>query len=719
MMDHPNIARVFEVGTTESGRPYFVMELVRGIPITQYCDEHHLTPRERLELFVPVCHAIQHAHQKGIIHRDIKPSNVLVAEYDDRPVPKIIDFGVAKAIQQRLTERTMFTQFGQVVGTIDYMSPEQAKLNELDIDTRSDIYSLGVLLYELLTGDTPFDRQRLRSAAFDELLRIIREEEPPRPSTRLSSSHSLPSIAANRHTEPKKLSTLVRGELDWIVMKALEKDRTRRYETANGFANDIQRYLNDEPVVACPPSAAYRFRKFARRNRGPLAVGVFLALATIIAGSFALIAHRRSLREREARLELRQAEFDRREMEVKAEQAERERRQHEQARLESERRAQELEVAEQEARFNAWVEEAQRLGAGVYPNFPRAEALLTKTIDQRPDEARLYTYRGSVRYELGKCEDAIVDLERSLKLQPQGNVAAHWLVAMAARQLGQDDKAQQHESLAREQDPDSKESLVSQALAFPYDERGIELMTQAIERDPFDPLLYFYRGRIAYNLTVRKTAKRHYDLAVSDLEKALRGRPEDARVSEILGLCLVQFCEPFADSPKAAYGRAKELLDNWLAREPNNAATLAILADWHTRNSPLQAVVETCEKGEQLDPKKPEFLLFHGWGYRLHGQYKKAVDCFTLAIEMEPEPYKHVYPMGRVDLHAGRAQALVLLGDQQAARKDLENGARWNSKERWTFYDWNELIRCWLMIGDYDQVVRWCDEWLRVAQNVQ
>ncbi len=199
-----------------AGRPYFVMELVKGVPITQYCDEHHLTPRQRLELFVPVCQAIQHAHQKGIIHRDIKPSNILVAEYDQQPVPKIIDFGVAKAIGQRLTEKTMFTEFGQVVGTIEYMSPEQAKLNQLDIDTRTDIYSLGVLLYELLSGETPFDQQRLRSAAFDEVLRIIREEEPPRPSTRLSSSHSLPSIAASRHTEPRQLASQLRGELDWI-----------------------------------------------------------------------------------------------------------------------------------------------------------------------------------------------------------------------------------------------------------------------------------------------------------------------------------------------------------------------------------------------------------------------------------------------------------------------------------------------------------------------
>src|SRR5437870_4937768 len=284
MMDHVNIARVLDAGATESGRPYFVMELVHGVPITKYCDDNHLTPLARLELFVPVCQAIQHAHQKGIIHRDIKPSNVLVTLYDGKPVPKVIDFGVAKATEQKLTERTLFTQYGTMVGTLEYMSPEQAEMSALGVDTRSDIYSLGVLLYELLTGSTPLDRKRVREAAYGEILRMIKEEEPPKPSTRLSdSSETLASISAQRHMEPAKLSKLVRGELDWIVMKALEKDRNRRYETASGFAADVQRYLHDEPVLACPPSFWYRFRKLARRNKRAFVTGSAAALVVVLA----------------------------------------------------------------------------------------------------------------------------------------------------------------------------------------------------------------------------------------------------------------------------------------------------------------------------------------------------------------------------------------------------------------------------------------------------
>jgi serine/threonine protein kinase/tetratricopeptide (TPR) repeat protein len=286
LMDHPNIAKVFDAGVTDTGRPYFVMELVKGVSIIKYCDQHKLSPRARLELFVQVCQAVQHAHTKGIIHRDLKPSNVLVALYDGQAVPKVIDFGVAKATGQKLTEHTMFTGFGDVIGTLEYMSPEQAEMNQLDVDTRSDIYSLGVLLYELLTGSTPLENKRIRQVALMEALRFVREEEPPKPSTRLSTAEQLSSIAANRGLEPKKLGGLVRGELDWIVMRALEKDRTRRYETANGMARDIERYLNDEPVQACPPSAKYRFRKFARRNKAVLTtgaiIGVVLVMGTLI-----------------------------------------------------------------------------------------------------------------------------------------------------------------------------------------------------------------------------------------------------------------------------------------------------------------------------------------------------------------------------------------------------------------------------------------------------
>jgi serine/threonine protein kinase len=321
LMDHPNIAKVLDAGSTDSGRPYFVMELVKGVPITKYCDEHRLTPKERLELFIPVCQAIQHAHQKGIIHRDVKPSNILIALYDGRPVPKVIDFGVAKAAGQQLTDKTLMTGFGSVVGTLEYMSPEQAELNQLDIDTRSDIYSLGVVLYELLTGGTPLDRKRLKQAAFAEILRVIREEEPPKPSTRLSqSTDSLPSVSAQRHMEPAKLTKLVRGELDWIVMKALEKDRNRRYETANSFAMDIRRHLAEEQVLAAPPSASYRLRKFARKHRAALATVAAIVLALLAGLGASLWQMQRANHERDAKAAALAAEQQAREDETKARQ---------------------------------------------------------------------------------------------------------------------------------------------------------------------------------------------------------------------------------------------------------------------------------------------------------------------------------------------------------------------------------------------------------------
>jgi serine/threonine protein kinase/tetratricopeptide (TPR) repeat protein len=285
LMDHPNIARVLDGGETGSGRPFFVMELVKGVPVTEYCDQNQMPVRERLQLFLHVCQAVQHAHQKGIIHRDIKPSNVLVMSHDGTPLVKVIDFGVAKAVGQKLTDKTLYTQFTQLVGTPLYMSPEQAGESGLDVDTRSDIYSLGVLLYELLTGTTPFNKERLKDADYDEIRRIIREEEPPKPSTRISTlGQAATTVSTQRKSDPKRLSQLFRGELDWIVMKCLEKDRNRRYETANGFAMDVQRYLADEPVLACPPSAWYRLRKLVRRNKGKVTAAAAM-LALVLAGT--------------------------------------------------------------------------------------------------------------------------------------------------------------------------------------------------------------------------------------------------------------------------------------------------------------------------------------------------------------------------------------------------------------------------------------------------
>jgi eukaryotic-like serine/threonine-protein kinase len=284
MMDHPNIARVIDAGATETGRPYFVMELVRGVKVTEYCDRNNLDTRQRLDLFIQICHAIQHAHQKGIIHRDVKPSNILVTLHDGVPVPKVIDFGIAKATEFRLTDKTLFTAYEQIIGTPAYMSPEQAEMSGLDVDTRSDIYSLGVLLYELLTSRTPFDPKKLLQHGLDGMRRTLREQEPQRPSTMVTTlQHTeLTATAEHRHAEPPKLISLLRGDLDWIVMKALEKDRRRRYETANGLAMDIKRFLSSEPVIARPPTRLYRLQKLVRRNKVVFAAGLAVATALFI-----------------------------------------------------------------------------------------------------------------------------------------------------------------------------------------------------------------------------------------------------------------------------------------------------------------------------------------------------------------------------------------------------------------------------------------------------
>jgi serine/threonine protein kinase len=311
LMDHPNIARVLDAGATDTGRPYFVMELVRGVKLTTYCDQNQLDTPQRLHLFIQVCHAIQHAHQKGIIHRDIKPSNVLVTMLDGAPMPVVIDFGIAKAIEGPLTDQTMFTAYDQFIGTPAYMSPEQAEFSRMDVDTRSDIYSLGVLLYELLTGRTPFDPNALMQSGFDEMRRTLREREPLRPSTVVTSlrGDDLTKTAQCRHAEPVRLVSQLRGDLDWIVMKALEKDRNRRYQTANALAMDVQRYLNNEPILARPPTRLYRLQKLIRRNKVAFAAGaaVAVALAAGLTVSIWLLLRERQLRQRAVAAEREQA----------------------------------------------------------------------------------------------------------------------------------------------------------------------------------------------------------------------------------------------------------------------------------------------------------------------------------------------------------------------------------------------------------------------------
>ena len=542
VMEHPNIAKVLDAGTTESGRPYFVMELVRGIPITQYCDENSLPIRERLALFATVCQAIQHAHTKGIIHRDIKPTNVLVTRQDEQAVVKVIDFGIAKAMGQQLTDKSLFTEFAQIIGTPLYMSPEQAELSSVDIDTRSDIYSLGVMLYELLTGFTPVNKEKLKQAAFDEIRRIIREEDPPKPSTRISTAEAGSSIAAQRHTEPAKLARQVRGELDWIVMKALEKDRSRRYETASAFAKDIEHYLNDEPVLACPPSSWYRLRKLAWRNKrifAAVSAATLLLLVTVV-----------TLAASNARIRSEQANTKREK--VRAEKAQ--------------------QLAEQRA--NEIRQGLSRLTAanalldrGRHYAFERAwddaHEAFSQAIDLHPGHVAARTERADLYTRLGLWDLAAADYAREMERQPDTTI--RWFQhALLRRAIGDEEGCRRINRLMRERFAGTlevsfaEETVRSSMLVADPAADLPQLIELAKEGAPTRST------SIPYVLGIAHYRAGQYDQALEWLEKALAVQPQWS-ISQLSYPVMAMAHHRLGHEAEArqALEQAASLLDQW------------------------------------------------------------------------------------------------------------------------------------------------------------
>jgi tetratricopeptide (TPR) repeat protein/serine/threonine protein kinase len=617
MMDHPNIAKVLDAGTTDGGRPFFVMELVKGTPITRYCDEHKLTPRQRLELFVPVCQAIQHAHQKGIIHRDIKPSNVLVALYDDRPVPKVIDFGLAKAAGQTLTDKTLMTGFGALVGTPEYMSPEQASLNNLDIDTRSDVYSLGVLLYELLTGTTPVDKKSLGKAAVLEVLRIVREVEAPRPSAKLSSIDTLPSVAANRGTEAAKLSRLMKGELDWLVMKALEKDRTRRYDTPNGLARDVQRFLADEVIEARPPSVGYRLKKFVRRHKGQfLAASLVLLALALGGGGFLYVKKELDARQAQRIRDVNEA--------MNAAMTLREQRQLDRAREEAQRALVLVESGPAEAELQ---DQARSLKA---------------ELDKENDDSKLAEHHRQQAMDLGRAgrtDEAIAQGRKSVELDPR-NAEAHVMLGALLHAKGQVDETIACWRKAIELDP--KNAKTHDNLGVLLHGKGeldeaIACYKKAIELDP--KLVNAHA-----NLAAALNAKGQVDEAIACCKKAIELDPNSANAHNNLGAAL---------NSKGQLDEAITYFKKAIAIDPNLAKAHLGLGSSLARKGQWDVAITYLERAIALDPKNAAAHDTLGAALHEKGQVDEAITCFKKAIALDPKYANAHYGLG-LALHGKR-----------------------------------------------------------------
>jgi tetratricopeptide (TPR) repeat protein len=614
------------------------MDLVRGVPITKYCDDNRLTPRQRLELFLPVCEAVQHAHQKGVIHRDLKPSNVLVALYDGQPVPKVIDFGVAKAAGQTLTDKTLVTGFGALVGTLEYMSPEQAEVNQLDIDTRSDIYSLGVLLYELLTGSPPFTRTGSEPGGVLEMLRVIREQAPTRPSAKLSTAEGLPTLAANRGTEPARLARLVRGELDWMVMKALEKDRGRRYETANGFAQDVQRYLKSEPVLACPPSAGYRFRKFAQRNRRTLLTAALLgAMLLVVAGVLGWMARHRAV-QRGRNAEAVAVLLDHCEDALRADRAD-------QAELA-------IGAAERRAADGGAEELAGRLASC------RADLGLLRTLDAIDTRRQSWTGRTApdprplvARWRAALAEYGVTPAEgrtAEAARRVNGSLVRDRILAVLDVWLV-DDPSPDLRAVLREADPDPYRGAVRDAAAA----ADASAVADLAER----PEALEQPARFAALLGQYESVPAERRRAV--LESALQTRKGDLDLLMSLG-------RTYPPNRKEGAGERVRWFQAALAAHPGNLAALNNLGTALLDQGDLAKAIDCYQEAIRIDP---EFVTAHAnLGFALRQRDRDgALASFRQAIRLDPE---------FASSHVGMGSVLLDRKELDLALKELREGIR-------------------------------------------